>query len=74
LVCLCPFHHRLHHRGGFTIEGDPETGGLVFRNAHGLTLGAPKPERPAELPPGAAAAQFTPPSGERLDTRWFAWN
>src|SRR3546814_8335637 len=24
LVCLCPFHHRLHHHGAFDITGDPE--------------------------------------------------
>jgi hypothetical protein len=74
LVCLCPYHHRLHHQGGFTIEGDPEAGTLVLRTKFGTELRAPEPDRPAELPPGAATATFTPPSGERLDGRWFAWN
>ncbi|KAA1234646.1 HNH endonuclease, partial [Mycobacterium simiae] len=23
LVLVCPYHHRLHHRGGITITGDP---------------------------------------------------
>jgi hypothetical protein len=75
LIAQCPHHHRIHHKGGFTIEGNPEhPETLVFRNRFGMIIGPPKPERPLWLPPGAATATFTPPSGERLDSRWITWS
>jgi hypothetical protein len=75
LIALCPHHHRLHHSGAFHIEGDPESDRpLRFVNNWGVTIGAPTPERRAQLPRGAATATYTPPSGERLDTRWITWN
>src|SRR4051795_7271871 len=36
LVLLCPFHHRLHHRGGITITGPAED--LCVTDRAGRTL------------------------------------
>ena len=74
LCCLCPFHHRLHHKGAFTIEGNPELpGGLRFTDHWGHAIGPPHygPVRPPSYGP---QPDFSPPTGERLDARWFAWN
>jgi hypothetical protein len=76
LCVLCPFHHRLHHQGAFHIDGDPNRpDGLRFSDKWGQPIEAPRPQRPAQLPPqGAPPAHYTPPSGEHLHTRWFSWN
>ena len=73
LLCLCPSHHREHHQGEFTIEGDPELGGVRFLDHWGRPIeppgtGSPDPVRIDEPSP------FQPPFGERLSSRWFAWN
>ena len=43
LTALCPFHHRLVHEGGWTIDGDP-AGRLTFTGPTGriLTTGPPR--------------------------------
>ena len=48
LVLLCWHHHRLVHEGGYTIEDDP-TGGMRFRNRHGVLC----PNAPPRPPPGS---------------------
>ncbi len=47
LVLLCCRHHRLVHEGGYTVEGDPESG-LRFRNRYGVVW----PLAPPRPPPG----------------------
>jgi hypothetical protein len=49
LVLLCSQHHRLVHEGGYTVEGDTETG-IRFRNRHGIVW----PLAPPRPPPGKA--------------------
>ncbi len=44
LILLCPFHHRLVHECGWTIEGDPN-GEIVFRRPDGRSY----PVDPAPL-------------------------
>ncbi|MGO4600784.1 DUF222 domain-containing protein [Terrabacter sp. 2YAF2] len=47
LLALCTFHHDGHHRGEFTITGDPtRPDGLVFTTHAGLHIGPPRPARP----------------------------
>ena len=42
LVCLCRFHHRLHHQGAFTLTGDPEQPcGLTFTDHWGRDISPP---------------------------------
>jgi hypothetical protein len=48
LVLLCRHHHRLVHEGGYEIEDDP-SGGLRFRNRHGVLC----PSVPRSPPGGA---------------------
>lgn len=46
LLALCPFHHDGHHRGEFTIAGDPtRPDGLDFHTATGLLVGPPRRPR-----------------------------
>ncbi|OBK74545.1 HNH endonuclease signature motif containing protein [Mycobacterium sp. 1274761.0] len=68
LVLLCPYHHRLHHRGGITITGPADH--LVVTDATGAvmtnsTLARPPTTPPPEVPPYAG------PLGERADWWWY---
>ena len=73
-MCLCPFHHRLHHHGAFTIQGNPETpAGLSFTDHWGHNIGPPH-YGPVAPPTFGTQPTFTPPTGEHLDARWFSWN
>ena len=49
LVLLCFQHHRVVHEGGYTVEGDPESG-IRFRNRYGIVW----PLAPPRPPPGRA--------------------
>ncbi len=49
LVLLCYQHHRVVHEGGYTVEGDAESG-IRFRNRHGIVW----PLAPPRPPPGRA--------------------
>jgi hypothetical protein len=73
LICLCPAHHRAHHRGEFTITGNPEAHTLQFLDHWGHAIGPPDPGPPADYRP-SDPSPFTPPFGEPLQARWFAWN
>ena len=44
LVLLCYQHHRVVHEGGYTMEGDAESG-IRFRNRYGIVwpLAPPRP-------------------------------
>ena len=67
LVALCSHHHRLHHQGNFSIEGnadDPD--GLIFTDRKGRRLmGCGRPAPPGDT---VITGNWTPPSGERLDS------
>ena len=69
LLCLCSHHHDEHHRGSFTISGDPErVDGLIFKNHTGRLIHPPRPEPP---PPGdRPPPKWDGPTGEHLDMRW----
>jgi hypothetical protein len=59
LLSLCPRHHRALHTGEFTIDGNPETGTLSFRDRWGQPITAPKPRPPD--PPQAGPPDTGPP-------------
>ena len=68
LVLVCPYHHRLHHRGVITITGP----------AHSLTVtdSAGRPLNPGSLArpptkPRPAVAPCPGPTGERADWWWY---
>ncbi len=71
LVCLCPKHHRLHHRGELGITGNADRAGdLIFVNAKGRVLdptGQPRP--PTPLPVGPVPG-YDHPEGTRLNPNW----
>ena len=73
LLSLCSYHHAEHHKGMFTIEGDPDrVDGLTFRSHYGYVLNPGRPEPPprSEPPP----PKWRGPTGEPLQTRWLHFN
>jgi len=68
LVLLCPYHHRLHHRGIITITGPAED--LTVTDSDGQRLSAGSLARaPNRAPP--AVAPWPGPLGERADWWWY---
>ncbi|MCV7253783.1 DUF222 domain-containing protein [Mycobacterium hackensackense] len=68
LVLLCPFHHRLHHRGGLTLTGPADR--LVVtdsdgRRLEGGSLARPPTTAPPSVPP------YPGPTGERAQWWWY---
>lgn len=68
LVLLCPYHHRLHHRGVITITGPADD--LVVTDSSGRELSAASLARPPNLPP-PAVPPCPGPTGERADWWWY---
>ncbi|MEW2483537.1 HNH endonuclease signature motif containing protein [Mycobacterium sp. NPDC049093] len=68
LVLVCPFHHRLHHRGGITITGPADR--LVVTDSTGKRL----LDRSLARPPTTPLPDVPPcpgPTGERADWWWY---
>jgi len=68
LVLVCPFHHRLHHRGGITITGPADK--LVVTDSDGRRLHPGSLARPPSGPP-PAVPPCPGPTGERADWWWY---
>ncbi|MGY4647400.1 DUF222 domain-containing protein [Mycobacterium sp. URHB0021] len=68
LVLLCPYHHRLHHRGGITITGPPAQ--LCVTDNAGRTLSPGSLARPPTRPP-PAVPPYPGPTGERAHWWWY---
>jgi hypothetical protein len=68
LVLLCPYHHRLHHRGVITITGPPDR--LIVTDADGQQLNTASLARPPTTPP-PAVSPWRGPLGERADWWWY---
>ena len=68
LVLVCPYHHRLHHRGVITITGPADD--LIVTDSSGQPLSAGSLARPPNLPP-PAVAPCPGPTGERADWWWY---
>ncbi|MDF2822986.1 MAG: hypothetical protein K0R68_394, partial [Mycobacterium sp.] len=68
LVLLCPFHHRLHHRGGITLTGPAQH--LTVTDATGRPLSAGSLARPPTTPP-PDVPPCRGPTGERADWWWY---
>ena len=68
LVLLCPYHHRLHHRGIITITGPADQ--LVVTDENGEELHPGSLARPPTQPP-PAVAPCTGPRGERAQWWWY---
>ncbi|MDX2381683.1 MAG: DUF222 domain-containing protein [Acidimicrobiia bacterium] len=76
LICLCPHHHRLHHRNKLGITGNADLpDGVAFTNVAGNPIAqtGTKP-RPPGAPPPTPAGTYRHPLGERLDTKWVNFN
>jgi hypothetical protein len=68
LVLVCPYHHRLHHRGVITITGPAHT--LTVTDSEGRHLSAGSTARPPTKPP-PAVPPYRGPTGERADWWWY---
>ena len=68
LVLVCPYHHRLHHRGVITITGPANQ--LVVTDADGQQLHPGSLARPPTTPP-PAVTPCPGPTGERANWWWY---
>ncbi len=68
LVLLCPYHHRLHHRGGITITGPADR--LTVTDSEGRELSSASLARAPTRPP-PAVPPCRGPLGERADWWWY---
>ena len=68
LVLVCPYHHRLHHRGVITITGPAAD--LTVTDSCGQPLSTGSLARPPNRPP-PAVAPCPGPTGERADWWWY---
>ena len=68
LVLLCPYHHRLHHRGLITITGPPSA--LTVTDDTGRPLNPGSLARPPTKPP-PAVPPCPGPTGERAQWWWY---
>jgi Domain of unknown function (DUF222)/HNH endonuclease len=68
LVLVCPYHHRLHHRGLITITGPADQ--LIVTDSEGRPLHPGSLARPPTQPP-PAVPPWPGPLGERADWWWY---
>ena len=68
LVLVCPYHHRLHHRGVITLTGPADN--LVVTDSAGRRLSAGSLARPPNQP-RPAVPPCPGPTGERADWWWY---
>jgi len=68
LVLVCPYHHRLHHRGAITITGPADD--LIVTDSAGRRLSAGSLARPPNRTP-PAVKPCPGPTGERADWWWY---
>ncbi|WP_102145637.1 HNH endonuclease signature motif containing protein [Mycobacterium hubeiense] len=68
LVLLCPYHHRLHHRGIITITGPAPN--VTVTDSAGRVLSDASLARPPNHPP-PAVPPCPGPTGERADWWWY---
>ena len=68
LVLVCPYHHRLHHRGIITITGPAHH--LTVTDSAGRPLTSGSLARPPTRPP-PAVAPCPGPTGERANWWWY---
>ena len=68
LVLVCPYHHRLHHRGLITLTGTAAD--LIVSDSVGRALSPGSLARAPNLPP-PAVAPCPGPTGERADWWWY---
>ncbi len=68
LALLCPYHHRLHHRGVITITGPADHLRVIDNTGRPLSAGS-LARPPAKPPP--AVATCPGPTGEPADWWWY---
>lgn len=72
LIALCPHHHDAHHRGAFTVTGNPEQlDGLEFFDHRGRPIAGSGRPTPPTGPPPDPASPYRHPLGEPMHTKWL---
>jgi hypothetical protein len=72
LVSLCPFHHRLHHRGELGISGNAdEFDALTFTDRRRIPIAGSAPPSKPTAPPPSPAVPYDPPLRGRFDWNWI---
>jgi hypothetical protein len=77
LICLCPVHHRMHHRGLLGIHGSDadDPNGITFTDRYGRELPGVAPPTPPDGPPPPPPRTYEHPTGERLpNLDWIYFN
>jgi hypothetical protein len=69
LIALCPFHHRAHHKGHFSVEGNADDPDGITFTVDGKPLARPAPRPPDAAPPPSPPPGYVyqHPTGEQLD-------
>lgn len=67
LALVCPFHHRLHHKGSITIRGPGGAIEVLDHRERALSAGG-LARPPSTEPP---RARYTHPTGERFSSHWY---
>ncbi|WP_270887627.1 HNH endonuclease signature motif containing protein [Pedococcus sp. 5OH_020] len=74
-LSLCPFHHDAHHRGDYSVSGDPvDPAGLIFTNRYGVPVCQPvgadlRGPSQAETRASNEAAPYPSPAGGPMRAR-----
>jgi hypothetical protein len=72
LVSICPFHHRLHHRGELGISGNADGfDALTFTDRRRLPMAGSAPPSKPTAPPPSPAVPYDPPLRGRFDWNWI---
>ncbi len=72
LLALCPHHHDAHHRGAFTITGNPDRpDGLECFDQRGRPIAGSGRPTPPTGPPPEPQSRCRHPLGEPMHTKWL---
>ena len=73
LICLCPRHHKLHHRGELGITGDADRfDGVTFTDAQGRVIAGRDPAVVPTAPPPSPPATYRNPLNGRFNWSWLS--
>lgn len=72
LICVCPRHHKMHHRGLLAISGNAdEFDGVTFTDARGDPIGGCGPPTVATAEAPIPSRGYEPPLRGRFDWNWI---
>ncbi|WP_265444598.1 HNH endonuclease signature motif containing protein [Flexivirga meconopsidis] len=67
LLMLCRYHHHEHHRGAFTMVGDPSRrDGVIFTARNGTIVGPTRPMYDETRSPASGFGEYAGPTNDTL--------